>query len=58
MAERHRFLAPGAEAWIADPGRAGTAEFLPVAKRLWDIERERDPRDGRVTLYRLRPRLG
>ncbi len=26
-------LAPGGEAWVADPGRTGASEFLPVARR-------------------------
>jgi predicted nicotinamide N-methyase len=46
----------GAEIWLADPGRAGTDEFLPTAKRLWDIDSTPDERDDRVTLYRFRPR--
>lgn len=50
-----RLIAPDGEAWIADPGRAGTEEFLPAARRIWDITRQRDERDDRVTLYRLRP---
>ena len=51
-----RLLAPGAEAWIAAPGRAGADEFLPIAKRLWHVESARDERDERVTVHRLRPR--
>jgi predicted nicotinamide N-methyase len=49
-----RLLAPGGEAWIADPGRAGAAEFLPVARRLWRLESE--PLAAPVTLHRLLPR--
>ena len=49
-----RVLAPGAEAWIADPGRAGLEEFLPRAERIWRVTSEADARDARVTLHRLR----
>ncbi len=29
-----RLLEPGGEAWVADPGRSGATEFLPVARRV------------------------
>jgi predicted nicotinamide N-methyase len=48
-----KLLAPGAQAWIADPGRAGADEFLPAAKRIWRLRSERDPDDDRVRLHRL-----
>ena len=51
-----RLLAPGGEAWVADPRRAGAGEFLPPAKRLWDVTTTVDQRDERVRLHRLRPR--
>ena len=51
-----RLLAPDGRAWIADPGRAGTEDFLPIARRLWHLESGGDPGDDRVTLHRLRPR--
>jgi len=51
-----RLIAPGGEAWIADPGRAGADEFLPTARRLWRLVSERDTGDDRVTLHRLLPR--
>lgn len=49
-----RLLAPGGEALIADPGRSGAAEFLPVAKRLWRLDN--GPAAGGVTVHRLRGR--
>ena len=51
-----RLLAPGGEAWIADPRRAGAEEFLPSAKRIWRVSSAAHPRDDRVMLHRLRPR--
>jgi predicted nicotinamide N-methyase len=51
-----RLLAPGAEAWLADPRRAGADEFLPVARRLWRVSSAPDGRDERVQLHRLRSR--
>jgi predicted nicotinamide N-methyase len=51
-----RLLAPGGEAWIADPGRSGADDFLPAAKRIWRVRSRFDDRDGRVRLHRLRPR--
>ena len=46
-------LAPGGEAWIADPGRSGAEEFLPAAKKLWALRTARDADDDRVRLHRL-----
>lgn len=51
-----RVIAPDGEAWIADPGRAGTEEFLPTIRRLFELDRTPDARDDRVTIYRLRHR--
>jgi predicted nicotinamide N-methyase len=48
-----RLLAPGGEAWIADPGRSGAEEFLPAAKKLWSLRSTRDADDDRVRLHRL-----
>jgi predicted nicotinamide N-methyase len=38
------------ELWLADPGRAPAADFLAACERL------AEDADGRVTVYRLRPR--
>jgi predicted nicotinamide N-methyase len=50
----HALLAPGGEAWLTDPGRAGAAELLPVVKRLFALRSERDAADARVTHHTLR----
>lgn len=49
-------VAPGGEIRLADPGRAGTEEFVPTAKRLFDLRRAPSPHDERITLFRLHPR--
>ena len=51
-----RVMSEHTETWIADPGRSGAEEFLPAAKKLWDVESTRDEEDDRVTIHRLRPR--
>jgi hypothetical protein len=51
-----RLIEPGTEVWLADPGRSGAEEFLPAAKKLWDVRSERDADDDRVTIHRLRSR--
>jgi predicted nicotinamide N-methyase len=51
-----RLLAPGGEAWLADPRRAGAAEFLPVAKKLWRVDSAEDPDDDRVMVHRIASR--
>ncbi|HWT92047.1 MAG TPA: methyltransferase domain-containing protein [Solirubrobacteraceae bacterium] len=52
-----RFVKPGGEIVLADPGRAGTAEFLPIARRIWHHTAEPAASDPeRVRLHRLRPR--
>lgn len=43
----------GAEIWLADPGRAGTRDFLAAARGLYRI---RPRRRGDVTVYVLTPR--
>jgi len=43
-------LLDGGELWLADPGRAPAEEFLAGFERL------AEDADGRVTVYRLRPR--
>lgn len=43
----------GGEIWLADPGRAGTRDFLAAARGLYSI---RPRRRGEVTLYVLTPR--
>ena len=48
-----RLIAPGGEALVADPGRSGAAEFLPVARRLWRLESRADPVADGVTVHRL-----
>ncbi len=47
-------LAPGGEAWLTDPGRAGAGEMLPVAKRMFDVRSDPDDEDARVRHHVLR----
>ena len=51
-----RLMGPTTETWLADPGRSGAEEFLPAAKKIWDVESVRDEVDDRVTIHRLRSR--
>ena len=51
-----RIMGPDTEVWLADPGRSGAEEFLPAAKKIWDIRSVRDEDDDRVTIHRLRSR--
>jgi predicted nicotinamide N-methyase len=51
-----RLLAPGGEAWIADPGRTGAQEFLAAARSLFHLRSVPDQRHERVTIHRLRRR--
>jgi hypothetical protein len=51
-----RLIRPGTEVWLADPGRSGAEDFLPVARRRWSVRSERDAGDDRVTIHRLRAR--
>jgi predicted nicotinamide N-methyase len=48
-----RLLSEDGEAWIADPGRSGAGEFLPVARRRWRL---RTDRVGDIAIHRLAPR--
>jgi predicted nicotinamide N-methyase len=45
-------VAPGGEAWIADPGRAGCRAFLAGVRRRW----RSDSAGGSVRVHRLRRR--
>jgi predicted nicotinamide N-methyase len=47
-------VAPGGEAWIADPGRAGCRDFLAGARRRWLISSQPDPEKPDVHVHRLR----
>jgi predicted nicotinamide N-methyase len=49
-----RLLAPWGEAWLADPGRAGTRDFLAAARASFHVHARR--LGDEVTLYRLVPR--
>jgi predicted nicotinamide N-methyase len=49
-----RLVAPGGEAWIADPGRAGCAEFLALTRSTW--ERTATPAGPDVEVHRLTSR--
>lgn len=51
-----RFVAPGGTILLADPGRAGTTEFMAEAEAIWSITRTVAPDDERITLYHLRLR--
>jgi predicted nicotinamide N-methyase len=48
-----RLIAPGGEAWIADPDRAGARRFLAAARGVFDV---RTVEDGEVRIHRLRRR--
>jgi predicted nicotinamide N-methyase len=45
-------VAPGGEAWIADPGRSGCKDFLARVRRRWRL----DSTGGAVRVHRLRRR--
>ena len=51
-----KLMGPETEVLIADPGRSGADEFLPAAKKIWDVQSERDADDDRVRIHRLRSR--
>jgi predicted nicotinamide N-methyase len=51
-----RLMGERTETWVADPRRSGAEEFLPAAKKLWDVESVPAAGDDRVMLHRLRPR--
>lgn len=50
-----RLIAPGGEAWIADPDRAGARRFLAAARGVFDL---RTVEDGEVRIHRLRRKAG
>jgi predicted nicotinamide N-methyase len=56
LAALPRLVAPGGEAWIADPGRATAEPFLAAAAGGWLVDRLAHPRPGSVTVHRLRRR--
>jgi predicted nicotinamide N-methyase len=51
-----KLMRPGTETWLADPRRSGAEEFLPAAKKLWNLDSVQDEQDDRIMLHRLRPR--
>jgi predicted nicotinamide N-methyase len=51
-----RLLRPGAQAWIADPGRAPAQRFLERAAERFDIRTTRSAEIPRGGVHRLRPR--
>jgi predicted nicotinamide N-methyase len=48
-----RVLAPGGEAWIADPGRSGAREFLAAARHRFRLSSRRDPERPDVAVHTL-----
>ena len=53
-----RLVAPGGEAWIADPGRTGWDEFRPLAKGRWRIASTLDRERPQAWVHRLSRRRG
>ncbi|WP_051471038.1 class I SAM-dependent methyltransferase [Patulibacter minatonensis] len=51
-----RVVAPGGEAWIADPGRPTAAGFWRAAAETWTLDLLGDEASGRPTVRRLRRR--
>ena len=51
-----KLMGPATETWLADPGRSGSEEFMPAAKKLWDVTSEPVEDDDRITIHRLRAR--
>jgi predicted nicotinamide N-methyase len=51
-----RLLAPGRQAWVADPGRPHTAGFLAAAAAAFERRSTTDRRVPGVTVHRLRRR--
>ncbi|MEA2168795.1 MAG: hypothetical protein QOF76_2095 [Solirubrobacteraceae bacterium] len=47
-------VAPGGEAWIADPGRTTAAPFLAAAAATWTVDRVEHAGPPSVTIHRLR----
>ena len=50
-----KLLAPGGQAWVADPGRAGCASFLALVRRKWRRTSTPDRRPG-VQVHRFERR--
>jgi predicted nicotinamide N-methyase len=48
-----RLVAPGAEVWIADPGRAGAEELLTWARGRFMVRSSPSARHDAVTIHRL-----
>ena len=53
-----RFLRPGGEAWIADPGRSGWERFRRLARRRWRIASALDSARPQAWVHRLALRRG
>jgi hypothetical protein len=53
-----RVVAPGGEAWIADPGRVAAGAFLDQAARSWEVDAVPHAGPASVTVHRLRLRTG
>jgi predicted nicotinamide N-methyase len=51
-----RVVAPGGEAWIADPGRPPAAAFWRDAAERWTVDVVADPPDRSPVVRRLRRR--
>lgn len=51
-----RVVAPGGEAWIADPGRPPARRFWPAAAATWTVDVLGDPESGAPMVRRLRRR--
>jgi predicted nicotinamide N-methyase len=47
-------VAPGGEAWIADPGRTTAAPFVAAAVATWTVDRVEHAGPPSVTIHRLR----
>jgi predicted nicotinamide N-methyase len=49
-------VAPGGQAWIADPGRAGCQDFLAAVRRRWKLTSTTDRVKRGVSVHRLERR--
>lgn len=56
LAVLERTVAPGGEAWIADPGRRPARSFWPLARERWTVDVLGDPPSGAPAVRRLRRR--
>ncbi|MDO9408014.1 methyltransferase [Patulibacter sp.] len=56
LATLDRVVAPGGEAWIADPGRPPGRRFWPLAEATWTVEVLGTPASGAPVVRRLRRR--